>query len=147
MRFFWLAAAVVFGVLEAATAQLVSIWFTVGAVGALIAELLGGGIWIQCMVFVVLSALVLIFTRPLVKKLTKNSNVKTNADSLIGKTAVMTASTDNMGNGGELKIDGKYWTVCSSGGEVIEKDSLVLVEKIEGVKLMVKAKNKAEETV
>lgn len=133
----WISAAVFFGLLEAATAQLVSIWFAGGAVCSLIAYLAGGNITVQCITFVAVSAILLLCTRPLAKKLTKNSPQRTNADSLIGKTAVMTKPADGL-TGGEAKIDGKYWTVCSADGEPIESGSTVTVEKIEGVKLIVK---------
>ena len=138
MGIVWLVAVVVFGVLEAVTAQFVSIWFAGGAVCSLVAYLLKADTAVQCIVFVAASAILLLFTRPAVKKLTANRTEKTNVDVLIGKSALITKPTDGMGERGEAKIDGKYWTACSSDGQPIEKDSVVTVEKIEGVKLIVR---------
>ncbi|MBO5059350.1 MAG: NfeD family protein [Clostridia bacterium] len=138
MGILWLAAIVAFGILEAVTFQFICIWFAGGALGALIAYLLGTGVLAQSITFVAVSVVLLICTRPLVRRLTKNSGAKTNAESLIGDKAVMTRSTDAMGTSGELKAGGTYWTVKSSDGQPIEKDAVVTIEKIEGVKLIVK---------
>lgn len=138
MELLWLFAAVFFGILEAATAQLVSVWFAGGAVCALFASLAGADITVQCIIFAAVSAIILLCTRPLAKKLTKNVQFKTNTDGLIGKTAVMTKPCNADGINGEAKLDGKFWTVCSSAGTSIDAGSRVTVEKIEGVKLIVK---------
>lgn len=84
MIWIWLGAIVLFGVVEAATAGLVSIWFVAGALAALIAVLLGAGIWVQLVAFVVVSAAALALTRPLVKKITAGRSVPTNADRVLG---------------------------------------------------------------
>lgn len=142
MNTIWLTAVVAFGIIEAVTVQFVSIWFAGAAVCALIASLLGADTITQTVVFVAAAAILLVCTRPVVKKLTKNKKVATNADSLIGKTAVITRGVNGMGEDGEAKIDGKFWTVCSSDGLPIEEGSVVKVEKIEGVKLIVKKEAK-----
>lgn len=134
----WLILAIFFGILEAVTVQIVSIWFVGGSVCALIAYLLGANNAWQIGIFFGVSALLLICTRPFVKKLTKNKKVCTNADKLIGKTAVVTKNTDDMGLMGEAKIDGSYWTISSKDGMPVEKDEKVTVEGIEGVKLIVR---------
>ena len=134
----WLTAVIVFGVIEAATAQLVSIWLAGGAVCALISSLCGADTTVQAIIFVAVSAILLIFTRPIVRRLTKDKKTATNADSLIGKTAVITRTVDPI-NGGEAKADGKYWTVCSAYGAKIEEGTVVRIERIEGVKLIVVA--------
>lgn len=136
MEIVWLAAVIVFGILESVTFQFISIWFAGGALIALISSLMGAGISAQWIIFAVSTAILLILTRPFVKKLAKTE--KTNADSLIGKTVVMTKECDKRGEGGEAKAFGSVWTVHSSNGEPIEKDEVVTVEKIEGVKLIVK---------
>lgn len=138
MGFFWLALVVLFGVLEACTAQIVSIWFAGGAVIALLSQLFGASFAVQIASFIIVSIILLLCTRPLVNKLTKNKKTPTNADSVIGKTAVVTRETDDMGLMGEAKVGGTYWTICSDDGQPIEANEKVTVEKIEGVKLIVR---------
>lgn len=106
MEYFWLSFVFVFIFLEAITVQLVSIWFAGGAVCAIIAALLGANETVQVVVFVLSSAVLLALTRPFVRKMTKGRKVATNADSLIGKTAVVTKKTDDMGLSGEAKVAG-----------------------------------------
>lgn len=138
MGIVWLIAIIAFGVLEAVTAQLISIWFAGGALVALIAYLLGVGITAQWITFVIASALLLILTKSFVKRFTHSDVSVTGTDMLIGSTAVMTKETDNRGEGGEAKADGKIWTVKSADGEQIPAETIVTVEKIEGVKLIVR---------
>lgn len=138
MGYVWLFLTVVFGALEAVTVQIVSIWFAGGSVCAMIAYALGFDETVQIAVFVVSSAVLLLLTRPLVKKMTNGKKVNTNADSLIGKTAVVTKKTDELGLSGEAKVAGSIWTICSSDGTPIEENEKVTVEKIEGVKLIVR---------
>lgn len=136
MQIVWLIVVIAFGILEAATFQFISIWFAGGALLAMIASLLGAGIITQCVVFIASTIVLLLLTKPFVKKLAKTE--KTNADSLIGTTVVLTKECNSRGEGGEAKAFGTVWTVNSSSGEPIEKDEVVTVEKIEGVKLIVK---------
>lgn len=138
MGVMWFIAIIAFVIIETLTVQFVSIWFAGGALCALISELLGASTLVQCIVFVVASAMILVLTRPLVKKLSKSEKSVTGTDMLIGKTAIMTKDTDNLGDSGEAKADGKFWTVKSTDGEPIQKDTVVTVEKIEGVKLIVR---------
>ncbi len=138
MGYIWLALAIVFGILEAATVQIVSIWFAGGSVAALIAYLFGASNNLQIAIFVIVSAILLLCTRPFVKKFSKSRNVPTNADAMIGKTAVVTKETDDLGLMGEAKVSGSVWTICSEDGSQIMKDEKVTVEKIEGVKLIVR---------
>ena len=138
MGVMWFIAIIAFVIIETLTVQFVSIWFAGGALCALISELLGASTLDQCIVFVVASAIILALTRPLVKKLSKSEKSVTGTDMLIGKTAIMTKDTDNLGDSGEAKADGKFWTVKSTDGEPIQKDTVVTVEKIEGVKLIVR---------
>lgn len=134
----WFIAIVVFGIIEATTVQFVSIWFAGGAFFAFIASLLGTNITVQWIIFVIATVVLLVLTRPFVKRFMKKDAAITGTDLLIGKNAVMTRDTDNLGDQGEAKADGKFWTVRSSNGEPIQKDTLVTIEKIEGVKLIVR---------
>ena len=138
MGYLWLILTVLFGVIEAVTVQIVSIWFAGGAVCAMIASALGASEPVQIGVFVIASAILLILTRPFVRKMTKDKKVSTNADSLIGKTAVVTKSTDELGLAGEARVSGSVWTVCSDDGQPVYENEKVTVEKIEGVKLIVR---------
>ena len=134
---FWIAALVVFLVVEAISAGLVSIWFAAGALAALICALLHGPVWLQAIWFVVVSGVTLILTRPLVKKYVNAKSVATNADRNIGRTAVVTERIDDLAGTGAVKLDGVLWTARSSGGEPIETGTTVVVREIQGVKLMV----------
>ena len=138
MGILWLIAIIAFGVLESVTAQFISIWFAGGAFVSLIAHLLGASQAVQWIIFVIASAMLLILTRPMVKRLTKADVSVTGTDMLIGKTAVMIKATDSRGELGEVKADGKIWTANSIDGEPIEENAVVTIEKIEGVKLIVR---------
>lgn len=133
----WLAALVVFVIAEAATVQLVSVWFACGALVALVAALLHAPLWLQIVLFLVVSAIALAATRPLVKKSLAKSYRPTNADRVLGKACYVTEKIDNIAGSGEVSASGKMWTARSSTGEIIEKGALVRPVSIEGVKLIV----------
>ena len=134
---FWIVALVAFVIIEALTAQLLTIWFAVGSVAALIAELLGAQVWLQWTVFVAVSAVVLIATRPFVKKLTKQKLQPTNADRCIGEIAIVTEKIDNIAGKGAVKVNGIEWSARTQSGETDESGNTVKVIKIDGVKLIV----------
>ena len=133
----WTAAVVAFGILEAATVSMVSLWFVGGALAALGASLLGVGPGGQIAVFLVVSATLLACLRPFVKKFVAPKQTATNIDAAIGKQAIITETVDNLRGTGALKLDGKEWSVRSAAGENIPAGTLVEVVKIEGVKLLV----------
>ena len=133
----WIAAIVIFGVAEAATAGLTSIWFVLGSVAALIAAICNGPIWLQISLFFVVSIVTLAATRPLVARLMKKDIKPTNADRVLGGTARVTERIDNDVPTGAVYIDGKTWSARSSTGEIIEPDAMVRVVRMEGVKLYV----------
>ena len=138
MSIVWVGAVVVFGIVEAATAGLVSIWFVVGAVAALIATQVGVGILAQMVVFLVVSAAALAATRPLVRKLTTGNMVPTNADRVLGAAGKVTETIDNGNSKGAVYVDGKSWTARSVDGTVIPAGTQVRIEDMEGVKLLVR---------
>lgn len=140
---FWLVLVIVFGLIEGMTPQLASIWFAGGALAALIVSLFHVDVWIQIVVFVGTSALLLALTRPLVKKRLRDKTVPTNADAAIGRIAVVTERIDNTAATGFVKLDGTLWTARSADGSVVEAGEEVAVERIEGVKLIVR---RAEES-
>lgn len=138
MTIIWIAAIIIFGIAEAATAGLVSIWFVVGAVAALIATELGGALWLQFAVFLAVSILALIATRPLARKMLDKTIIPTNADRVLHHEAKVTETVDNENAAGAVYIDGKTWTARSETGEVIEKGKMAEVIRMEGVKLYVR---------
>lgn len=138
MLIFWVALLIILIAVEAVTSQMVTIWFAAGALSAVVAERLGAQIWLQWVVFVVVSAVALVLTRPLAKKITQTNAQPTNADRCIGKTAIVTETINNIEAKGQVNVDGAIWTARSSDGSVIEKHEKVTVEKIDGVKLIVK---------
>ena len=141
MSIVWVVIMVVFLVVEAATAGLTCIWFAVGSLAALIAALFDAQLWLQIVWFLVISFVTLYFTRPLVKKYVNSRSQPTNADMVIGKEALVTEAIDNVESAGAVAVGGKVWTARSENGEPIEVGSIVTVLRIEGVKLIVSAKN------
>lgn len=137
MLIFWVILLVVFVVVEAITAQLTTIWFAAGAAAAIVAEMLGAEQWLQWVVFAVVSAIAVVATRPLVKKITAKRMEPTNADRCIGMTAIVTEEIDNVAGKGTAKVGGTAWTARSQNGEVIAQGSQVTVTAIEGVKIIV----------
>lgn len=133
----WIAAIIVFGVVEAATAGLTSIWFVLGSVAALIAAVCGGPLWLQLVLFFAVSVAALAATRPLVTKLLKKDIKPTNADRVLGGVARVTERIDNDVPTGAVYIDGKTWTARSDNGSVIEPGEMVRILRMEGVKLYV----------
>lgn len=142
----WLIVAVLAFILEAMTAGLTTLWFGVSAlVVSLLSALLGGVfkdagwfIIVQLVVFVALSALLLVLTRPISKKLMKPK--ETNAPAVIGKRAVVLERIDNIEGSGQIKLNGNVWTARSENDDVIEKGEMVEVKAIAGVSAIVKRK-------
>ena len=137
MEIIWLAMLIVFAITEGVTVALVSIWFMGGALAALIAALCGAELWVQVVLFFTVSILLLLCLRPLSKRLIKQKKVATNADSNIGKEAVVTERIDNLQGSGAVRISGVEWSARSADGSEIEKGAVVRVLRIEGVKVCV----------
>ena len=134
----WLIAIALLLLVEFATSALTTIWFAGGALIALICAFFGGPVWLQVILFIAGSIVLLFLTRPLAVKLMNKGAVRTNADSLIGKEAVVTERIDNLQSTGTVQINGQVWTARSVNPEHrIEKDEIVMVRAIEGVKLIV----------
>ena len=137
MTTFWIIAMVVFLVIEAVTVGIVSVWFAIGALFAMVTAMLGANLWVQITVFLVVSAIALYFTRPLVKKFVNNKVEPTNADMLIGKECRVVETIDNLSGTGAVYVDGKTWTARTVDEEISPEGQLVKAERIEGVKLIV----------
>ena len=143
MEILWLILLVAFAIVEGVTVSLVSVWFIGGAAAALIAALCGAEVWLQVVLFFGVSIVLLLCLRPLSKRLLKQKKVATNADSNIGKEAIVTEGIDNLQGKGAVKIAGVEWSARSEDGSVIEKDAVVRILRIEGVKVCVQ---RAQET-
>lgn len=141
---FWLAAMVVFILAEAATVTLVSIWFAAGALAAIVVALVGGGTGLQVTVFLVVAILLLASMRGMVRKHFTPRLHKTNVDSLIGSTGVVTTPVNNIAALGRVTISGMEWSARSTTGTPLPEGAKVVVDRIEGVKVFV---SMAEETV
>lgn len=136
----WLAVFVLLIVIELATMGLTTIWFAGGTVAGFIASMLGANVVIQAVVFFVVSIVLLIFTRPFAVRYINSNKTKTNIDGLIGQEALVLEEINNIRETGCARLEGKEWTARSVDDTVIPADTVVIVERIEGVKLIVKTK-------
>ena len=133
----WLVLTAVFLLTEAATVTVVSLWFAAGSLTAMITALLGGSIWLQAVIFLVVSAAALTALRPLVRKYLTPAITATNIDSVIGSIGIVTSDIDNISALGQIKLNGMEWSARSTSGETIPTGTKVRVDKIEGVKVFV----------
>jgi membrane protein implicated in regulation of membrane protease activity len=136
----WLFVIVVCIVIEAATMGLTTIWFGIGAIVAWITSGLGFRLEVQIFVFLVVSILCLVLTRPIAVKKLKIGKIRTNADSIIGECVKVITTINNINNEGTVKARGQIWSARSFNDEVIEKDEIVCVKEITGVRLIVERK-------
>jgi len=133
----WLGLMVAFLIAEASTVTVISLWFAAGSLVAMAMALLGGAIWLQVLTFLLVSAIALTALRPLVRKYLTPKLTATNIDSVIGSVGIVTATIDNIGATGQVKLNGMEWSARSTSGESIEAGIKVRVDKIEGVKVFV----------
>ena len=132
----WLVLMVAFLAAEAATVSMVSLWFAAGSLAALLVALLGGGVWLQTLLFLAVSAGLLAGLRPLVRRYVAPKVTATNVDSLVG-SGLVTAAIDNVSAAGQVKLGAMVWTARSTSGEPIPEGTLITVDRIEGVKAFV----------
>ena len=135
--FLWLAAAIILAIVEANTVQLVSIWFAVGALAAMVPAIIGMSFTVQFAVFTVVSILVLAITRPFVKKKLAVQKTETNSRALIGEVAKVVQPIDNLLSQGRVIVEDMDWSARSENGEPIDAGEEVLIKEIQGVKLIV----------
>ena len=133
----WLVLMVVFLAMEASTVSMVSLWFAAGSLIALLTALAGGPAWLQTVLFLAVSAGLLLALRPLVKKYLAPKVTATNVDSIVGSTGLVTAAIDNVSASGQVKLGAMEWTARSTSGQPIPVGTLVKVDKIEGVKAFI----------
>ena len=134
----WLLLVIVLLAIEIATVNLTTIWFAGGAIVAFISTFYGASATVQRTIFVCFSLLLLVVTRPIALKYVRNGKTKTNADSLIGRIAIVSKEIDNLSQSGEVMIADISWTARSlKETSVIAVGSKVKICAIEGVKLIV----------
>jgi membrane protein implicated in regulation of membrane protease activity len=142
----WFVLMLGFLIVEAACAvHLVSIWFAAGSLVAMLIAFLKGPMWLQVMLFIVVSCALLVLFLPLVKKFLNPARTKTNVDAILGSQGYVTADIDNIAAVGQVKLGSMEWTARSINGEKIPKGTLVKVERIEGVKAFVSKVKEAVE--
>ena len=134
---FWIVAAVVFLIVEAATAAMNSIWFMVGALAALASAALGAPLWTQMLLFIAVSGVCFAVLYPRLKDSLRRDRQATNADMVIGRECVVTQRIDNLAGTGAVSVGGRTWTARSADGETIELGAVVTAQSIQGVKLIV----------
>lgn len=137
MTVIWIIAIVALLIIEGLTAGLVTIWFAIGAVAALICQMLGAPLWLQLAVFLAVSFVTLVLTRPLAQKHLNDKTQPTNADRLIGRECIVTEAIDNVAGTGAVTVSGQVWTARSVSDDPIPAESRATVRRIEGVKLIV----------
>lgn len=135
----WGTVFAIMVIAELSTLQLVSIWFAAGAAGAFITALFGGPMWLQLIIFTIFSLVLLVFTRPLLRRIMKQGTSPTNTDRDIGKKAVVIDEINNNADRGRVKLEGVDWKAVSVDGRVVPRGTVVRVENVEGSKLLVSA--------
>lgn len=140
----WLVVLVVCLIIEISTLGLASIWFAGGALLAMLIAVIGGPLWLQILVFLVTSIVLLVFTRPVATKYFNKNRTKTNVESVVGKQAIVTEKIDNLKGAGRIITNGMEWTARSLDDSLIEEGAVVVIEKIEGVKAIVKIRKEGE---
>ena len=138
---YWLVIFVVLLIIEIVTMGLTTIWFAGGALAAFFVGVIGFGVTIQAVVFLAVSIVLLVMTRPIAVKYFNQERQKTNAESLIGHTELVIEDINTLKSTGRVEINGQEWSAKTDepDGE-IGKDTVVVVEGIQGVKLIVREK-------
>ena len=136
MAVIWLALAVIFLIIEAITVGLATIWFAAGAFAAFVLSLLNVPVLAQVVIFLAVSCCLIVFTRKIFVEKLRTGSESTNVDALIGETGIVTEEIRPL-TVGQVKINGQVWSALGKDDETIEKDRLVKVIAIEGVKLIV----------
>ena len=133
----WLIIAVILGIIEAMTVDLVAIWFAAGAFITILPASFGAPFAAQLLFFLGISLIALVFTRPVAKKLLKVKKTSTNADRIIGMVGIVTQPIENISGAGRVLVNGLEWAARSDDGAPISEKENVLIKSIEGVKVIV----------
>ena len=144
---FWLVAMIIFLVLEMATISLVSIWFVGGSLAAFLVSFVVKKPWIEVLVFLGVSLVLLFLIRPLTRKFSvkQKDQIRSGAQALVGKRAIVTERIDNLHATGAIQVNGQFWSAkCMDDEETIAKDSVVVIREVDGVRLAVEKLEKAK---
>ncbi len=133
----WFVLLVVFAIVEAATVGLASIWFAAGAFVAMVAAFLHAPLWLQIVLFLLVSFVTLLLARPLARKFLTPGYQPTNADRILGEEAVVTEAIDNLAGRGLVSVGGSVWTARAQDDQPIAAGTVVRILRIEGVKVFV----------
>ena len=133
----WLGLMVAFMVVEGITVALVSVWFAVGALVSLLVSAFGGPLWLQIVLFLVVSGLCLGLVRPLARKYFNRDRTRTNVESVAGTSGIVTEEIDNIQATGHVKLGAVVWSARSTSGQAIPEGTMVRADRVEGVKVFV----------
>ncbi len=137
MLIVWIVLTVAFLAAELATVALVSLWFVIGSLAALLACVLGAAAWLQVLIFALVSAGMLLLLRPFLRKYVDPHKIRTNVDAVLGQEGIVTEAIDNLEAVGTVKLNGLPWTARSESGAKIASGTVVTVRRVDGVKLIV----------
>lgn len=136
---FWLVLLIICIGIEVATLGLTTIWFAGGALTAIFAAVVGAPIWLQAIIFILVSLVLLFFTRPIAVKYFNKDRVKTNVESMVGRQAIVISEIDNLQGIGQVTVAGQEWSARSADEQVkIAVGAVVAVVAVNGVKLIVR---------
>lgn len=135
---FWLIVVAVMLVIEIFTMGLTTIWFSIGAAMSAVASGLGAPLWLQIVLFCVVSVVIMFLARPFALKVVNGERTKTNVDELAGEQAVVIEEIDNQKEKGSVRLRGVEWMARSTDGTIIAVDEVVTVDSVSGVKLIVR---------
>lgn len=145
---FWLIAAGIFFIIEIATVGFLVFWFGIGALIAMVVSIFVPNVYIQAIVFIVSSTLLIFFTKPFVNKfVNKGKTIATNAYSIIGRTGIVTKEINDLKGTGQVKIGGETWSAKTLSEETLPENTEIEVIKIDGVKAIVQKVSKLVEKV
>ena len=134
----WLAILILLVVIEIFTMGLTTIWFAGGALVAMVVAALGGPVWLQLLLAGIISAVLLFFTRPVAVKYFNRDRERTNAESLVGRQAIVLSEINNLQGIGQVTVNGMEWTARTTvDGQTISPGEVVIIRGINGVKLLV----------
>ena len=137
MYIFWIILAIAFVIIEFGTVALVSVWFVGGSLAAMAVALAEGPLWLQVLLFILVSLILLLLLRPFLRKYVYANKSPTNVDAVIGREALVTEDIDNLAGTGTIKLDGVIWTARSVDNSRIPAGTVVAIQSVQGVKAMV----------
>lgn len=136
--YIWLIIAGLFIIIETFTSGFLIFWFGIGALVSMIISIFIEDIFIQTIIFIISSVILIFATKPFVKKFTNSQTISTNINSLIGKTGIVVKEIDNLASVGQVKVNGELWSAKSIDNQIISENTKVEIIEIDGVKLIVK---------